>query len=341
MNRPIDRRDAIKALVAPIALAAFASRSSAQNPPPADPDATRYPVFVEDPAVKGEVACVGSSSVGLLLKLMGDELRKEQPGITLALRSAGSGTAAEALAVGESILAPMSRAMRPAEIERIQQRRKGTVDFVDIALDAIAIGVHRSNPIERLSLRDLDRIFGRERRRGGVPALTWSDLGVAGDFGKRRITLHGMGSNSGSNGLVQDVVLQGGAFRTAVVEEPVSSSVVQAVATDEAAIGYYSEAFDSARVRRLPIEALDGSGYLAPEARHIRSGRYPLTRAMRIYFVREAVALSASARKVLEFALSEDGQEIVGRLHMTQIDPESARAATARVMALRAKASAE
>jgi len=109
--------------------------------------------------------------------------------------------------------------------------------------------------------------------------------------------------------------------------------VVQAIATDEAAIGYYSEAFDSVRVRELAVEAVDGSGYHLPEERHIRAGRYPLSRAMRIYFVREAVAASPAARKVLEFALSEDGQEIVRRLHMIQVGADAAQAAFARVRA--------
>jgi phosphate transport system substrate-binding protein len=332
-SSPIARRDALKAIALPIAAAAFSTRAWPQSAPSGDVDATRYPVFTEEPAITGAVPCVGSSAVGLLLKVMGDELAKEQPRLELALNAAGSGTAAAALAAGESLLAPMSRTMRPAEIEEVQKRRKGTVDFVDIALDAIAVGVHKANPMTRISLRDLDRIFGRERRRGGAPVLNWSDLGVGGTIGGKRIALHGMGPNSGSNGLVQDIVLQGGPFRTAVVEEPVSSSVVQAIATDEAGIGYYSEAFDSVRVRELAIEAIDGSGYHLPQEAAIRSGRYPLSRAMRIYFVREAIAASAPARKVLEFALSEDGQEIVRRLHMIQIGPDAARAAFARVRA--------
>ena len=341
-NGRITRRTALGAIAAPVAFAAFGSRVLAQAAPTATPpvvppmavDATAYSVFMEDPSIEGRVKCVGSSAVGLLLEKMRVEFSEDQPRIDISVVSSGSGTAAAALASGEAMLAPMSRAMRASEIEEVEKRRKGKVDFIDFALDAIAVSVHFRNPTTRMTMRDLDRVFGRERRRGGAPAARWSDLGVSGDLGAKTIALHGMGPQSGSNGLVQEVVLQGGPFRTAVIEEPVSSSVVQAVATDEAAIGYSSVAFESERVRRLSIEAIDGSGFVEPTPEHIRSGRYPLCRAMRIYFVREAVAKSPAARKVLEFAVSEDGQQVVEQLLMMRVPAENANRSFERLTAL-------
>lgn len=329
------RRTALGAIAAPLAFTVLSRGSPAQSTPPADVDATAYGVFAEEPAVAGRVKCVGSSAVGLLLEKMRADFNDDQPLIEISVVSSGSGTAAAALASGEAMLAPMSRPMRASEIEEVEKRRKGKVEFIDFALDAIAVSVHSVNPTTRLSLRDLDRIFGRERRRGGAPATRWSDLGVTGALATKTISLHGMGPQSGSHGLVQEVVLQGGPFRTAVIEEPVSSSVVQAVATDEAAIGYCSVAFESERVRRLAVEAADGSGFVEPRPEHIRSGRYPLCRSMRIYFVREAVAASPAARKVLEFAVSEDGQQIVEQLLMMRVPSDNANRSFERLSALK------
>lgn len=294
--------------------------------PPADVDATPYPNYIEEPAVRGTVRCVGSSAVGLLINAIRPGFTESQPDIAVEMISSGSSSGPKALADGTCDLAPMSRDMRASEIEAVEKARGDTVDAIDIAVDAIAIGVHVKNPLTRITLRDLDRVFGRERRRGGAPAVKWSDLGVTdAPIADRSITLFGMGAGTGSNGIVQEIVLQGGPFRTSVNEEPVSSSVVQAVATDASAIGYCSVLFESVRVRNLEIESLDGSGFVAPTDAHIRAGRYPLARTLRLYYLRGALAKSPAVRKFLQFLVSQDGQEAIEDMRQKTLTPASAR----------------
>lgn len=257
-TQDITRRSAIAAIGAPFAALALARLARAQDAAkaeqPADVDATPFPSFIEEGALAGTVRCVGSSSVGLLLNALRPGFRESQERIEIEVISSGSASGPKALASREALLAPMSRPMKPDEIKAIESARKGTVDFIDIAIDAIGICVNARNPMTRVTLRDLDRIFGRERRRGGAAAVKWSDVGVTGSsISDRTIALFGMGPGSGSNGLVQDVVLQGGAFRTSVNEEPVSSSVVQAVATDPQAIGYCSVLFESSQIGRAHV----------------------------------------------------------------------------------------
>ena len=317
-----------------------AATSTVESPPAAtgtaepqkDVDASPYPRFIENPSFKGTVRCVGSSSVGLLLNSVRAGFREAQSDIDLVVESSGSGAAPKALAAGTADLAPMSRAMRPAEIEEIEKARGLKVEYVDIAVDAIAICVNRANPITRISLRDLDRVFGRERRRGGGPAVVWGDVGVRDtSLSSRKIELFGMGPGTGSNGIVSEIVLQGGPFRTSVNEEPVASSVVQAIATDPLAIGYCSAYFEAARVRQLEIEALDGSGFVAPTEEAIRSGRYPLARSMRIYFVNDPKRTNEPALQFLRFLVSEDGQDIIGGLGQKVLAPEQAHAQHAKL----------
>ena len=332
MNQPFDRdrRDAMQMLAMPVLFGALSRISVAQDAPAAprvDADATPYPSFIEDPALRGTVRCVGSSSVGILLNAIRPGFRESQSQIEIEVISSGSANGPRALAAGECLLAPMSRPMSKSEIEQVAKARKGTVDWIDIAIDAIAVCVNVKNPLARISPKDLDRVFGRERRRGGPPVSKWADIGVTGaPIADRTITLFGMGPSSGSHGLVQDVILQGGPFRTSVNEELVSSSVVQAIATDPEAIGYCSVIFESSRVRRLEIEMLDGSGFAAPTDEGIRSGRYPLSRALRLYYVREDVARSPAARKFLQFIVSQDGQEIIEDLGQKTLAAKDARA---------------
>jgi phosphate transport system substrate-binding protein len=333
-RRRVDRsrRDALAMIGAPLALAALARLAKAQDAPPVDVDATPFPSYIEEPAIKGTVRCVGSSAVGLLINAIRPGFTQSQPDIAVEMISSGSGSGPRALAEGACDLAPMSRDMRPAEIESIEKARGDTVDSIAIAIDAIAIGVNTRNPITRISLNDLDRVFGRERRRGGAPAVKWSDLGVAGvPIADRTITLFGMGSGTGSNGIVAEIVLQGGPFRTSVNEEPVSSSVVQAIATDASAIGYCSVLFESVRVRNLEVEALDGSGFVAPTDASIRAGRYPLARTLRLYYLRGSLVRSPATRKFLQFMVSQDGQEAIGDMRQKTLLPKDARAMFAKL----------
>lgn len=316
-----------------------ASQDAPAKPADIDVDAVAqpYPAYAEEPSVKGTVRCVGSSAVGLVLNAIRPGFRESQPEITVEMISSGSSSGPAALASGASDLAPMSRAMRRSEIEAIEKSRKGTVDWIDIAIDAIAICVHVKNPLTRISLVDLDRVFGRERRRGGAPAVKWSDVGVRdAALADRQITLFGMGAGTGSNGIVQEVVLMGGPFRTTVNEEPVSSSIVQAVATDPQSIGYSSVLFESVRVRKLEIECVDAEGrgtgtFAAPSDEAIRSARYPLSRALRLYFVREELPKRPATRKFLQFLLSQDGQEIIGDLGQKTLSPKDAHAMHAKL----------
>jgi phosphate transport system substrate-binding protein len=333
----IDRRTAIAALSAPLMAAAVGRLAYAQDattPPAAvlpEDALAPYPEFIEDRGVSGTVTCIGSSAVGLVLNAARPAFRESQPDVSIEVRSSGSSSAPAFLASGESDLAPMSRPMRAAEIESIERARKAPVRFVDIAIDAIAISVHRGNPMSRISLKDLDRVFGRERRRGGAPAVTWGDVGVRDDaWVKQQIVLFGMGPGSGSNGLVQEVVLQGGTYRTAVNEEPVSSSVIQAIAADRLGIGYCSAYYSARRTKQLELESLDGSGYFLPNEENIRSGRYALSRALRLYFVADPKRTSGAAMQFLRFLLSQDGQEVIADLGQFTLSAEQAHAETAK-----------
>jgi phosphate transport system substrate-binding protein len=233
--------------------------------------------------------------------------------------------------------------MKPDERAVIEKARGLPVQSIDIAIDAIAICVNVENPLTQISLRDLDRVFGRERKRGGEPAVRWSDLGVVPPVGSQSIVAVGMGPNSGSNGLVREVVLAGGSYRTTVIEEPVSSGVVQAIAADPAAIGYCSVFFAAerpakagakarpTRIRMLALEALDGSGFVPPYDESIRAGRYPLARSLRIYFVDDPARPNPAARQLLRFLVSEDGQDILGQLGQKTLSPGQAQEMFRRV----------
>ena len=106
------------------------------------------------------------------------------------------------------------------------------------SFDALAIYVHKDNPIKSLSLAQADAIFSKTRKRGAAKdAPTWGDLGLTGDWAARPISLYGRNSASGTYGFFKEHVLQNGDYKDTVKEQPGSASVVQGVTNDMYEIG--------------------------------------------------------------------------------------------------------
>jgi phosphate transport system substrate-binding protein len=109
----------------------------------------------------------------------------------------------------------------------------------------------------------------------------------------------------------RDTVLQGAEYRFNMRLEVVPSSLVQAVGADDAAVGFASVMFATARTRFVPLQAADGS-YLLPSYENILSGKYPLVRPMRIVFHRKPDgSMNPAARQFLRFAVSRHGQRTI------------------------------
>src|SRR5207342_1690839 len=107
------------------------------------------------------------------------------------------------------------------------------------AFDALAVYVHRDNPLDQLTLAQVDAAFSKTRKRGHPKdAAVWGDLGLTGDWKTRPLSLYGRNSASGTYGFFKEHVLKNGDYKDTVKEQPGSSSVVQGVASDKYAMGY-------------------------------------------------------------------------------------------------------
>ena len=110
----------------------------------------------------------------------------------------GSSTAPPALIAGTAQFGPMSRQMRSTEVDQFQQKYGYKPTELRTSYDALAVYVHRDNPIKQLSLAQVEAIFGKSRRRGfRQNVATWGQLGLTGDWANRPIQLYGRNSASG------------------------------------------------------------------------------------------------------------------------------------------------
>jgi phosphate transport system substrate-binding protein len=259
------------------------------------------------PPSRTTVSVVGSSSTANYARALGAAFMRAHPEIEVRVVSKSSSDAPAALEKDASAVGMMSRAMRDKERQAIAQRHKRAPTEVPIAMDAIGIYVFRDNPVASISLEEIERVYGAQPRTGARTA-SWGELGAGGAWSSRAVVPFGFEPGRGAYDVMRELVLGGGKFRAEVAAEPVSTSVVQAVAMEQGAVGYASVYFRTARTRMLPVRGAGGKA-VAPTDEAIAAGEYPLARPLYFYFNAEAAA--APTREFLRFVQSEEGRQAV------------------------------
>jgi len=242
-----------------------------------------------DPALKpyakvtGEVAgslkCVGSDTMNNLVALWAEGFKKYYPSVQEGIEGKGSASAPPALTEGTSTFGPMSRDWKPSEIDAFKEKHGYAPTVVPVAIDMLAVFVHKDNPLKGLTLQEVDAIFSKNRAGGANNEIrTWGDLGLEGEWKDKPISLYGRNATSGTYGYFKEHALFKGDFKPTVKEQPGSSAVVQAVASDKYGIGYSGIGYVTADVRAVPLAAKPGGMPVPTEPRFAYSGDYPLSR---------------------------------------------------------------
>lgn len=292
---------------------------------PAGPALTGFPEYIKSGDISGNLRFVGSSTVAQLVDLWSSALSVHQPGLLTDVSSPGSGAALSALLSGSADIAPMSRPMNAAELKQFKDKFGYDITRVVVAVDALAVFVHKDNPVESLTLTQLDSIFSASRKRGGPPASTWGQVGLTGEWGARPIRVFGFGETAGGYALFKDLVLDGGEYVSSLKVEPGSSSIVNAVGAYKEGVGFSSQFFKTTRTRMVPIVGADGVAH-TPDEQSCLSGEYPLARRLFLYVNKKpGQPLPDKSLEFISFALSRQGQESVVAQSMFAITPELAR----------------
>ncbi|MBY5921948.1 PstS family phosphate ABC transporter substrate-binding protein [Ferrimonas balearica] len=288
-----------------LTLAGLFSASSAAAIDPALAD------YQKTSGVAGNLSSVGSDTLANMMTLWAEEFRKQYPNINPQIQAAGSSTAPPALTEGTSQFGPMSRKMKPNEEEAFIKRYGYKPTPIRVAIDALAVFAHKDNPIEGLTIEQLDGIFSSTLRCGGSPVSRWGDLGLSGSWANRDIQLYGRNSVSGTYGYFKKKALCKGDFKPSVNEQPGSASVVQSVSTSLNAIGYSGIGYKTAGVRAVPL-AKSGSEFVEATAANAASGQYPLSRYLYVYVNKHPNRpLDPMVAEFIKFMLSRQGQEVV------------------------------
>jgi phosphate transport system substrate-binding protein len=204
----------------------------------------------------------------------------------------------------------MSRDWKPSEIDTFKEKHGYPPTVVPTAIDMLAVFVHKDNPLQELTLQQVDAIFSKNRNGGSTADIrTWGDLGLDGEWKDKPISLYGRNASSGTYGYFKEHALFKGDFKPTVKEQPGSSSVVQAVASDMFAIGYSGVGYKTADVRAVPLAAKPGGKAVAVEPQFAYSGEYPLARFLYMSVNHKpGTQLDPLRREFLRYILSADGQ---------------------------------
>lgn len=220
----------------------------------------------------------------------------------------------------------VSRELKPTDISSFQEKFGYGPTSVPISggsyrhfgfLDSMAFIVHKDNPLEKLSFRQLDALMSTTRHRGGAVVRTWGDLGVTDPAWRgREIKVYGIKPWNGFEEFIRQRVLSLGAkrgeWREDIHMDPVVFPVARRVAADKDALGYTGLSVVDSAVKIIPVGVEDGGPFLAPSYENVADASYPLSRLVFLNTNRKpSDKLDPALDEFLRFILSREGQAVV------------------------------
>jgi phosphate transport system substrate-binding protein len=269
--------------------------------------------YQKTPGVSGNINSVGSDTMNNMMTLWAEAFLKMYPNVKVQVEGKGSSTAPPALIAGSSQFGPMSRTMRATEIDQFEAKYGYKPTQLRTSYDALAVYVNKDNPLDKLTLAQVDAAFSKTRRRGFKQNVTtWGQLGLTGDWANRPISLYGRNSASGTYGFFKEHTLGNGDYKDSVKEQPGSASVVQGVTEDRFGMGYSGIGYKTSGVKAVALAAKDGDTFSSGSYDDVTSGKYPLNRFLYIYINRApGKPLDPLVKEYCKFIFSKEGQEVV------------------------------
>lgn len=291
-----------------------------------DPALERYSPAAQ---VSGGFKVQGSDTMHSLMRRLVLDFQARQPKISIDLKSGGSAKSiaefleppqpgrivAKEERAKQVLLVSSSRELFDAEVRKFASQRGYEPLAIPIAVDAVALYVHKDNPLKGLTLDQVDAVFSTAHHRGHKQDIaTWGDLGLGNGWEKAPIQLYGRDRKSGTRAFFQEHVLAGGDFKTNLKEEPGAASVILALSRDQLGIGYSGIGLQASSVRIVPLAEIEGMPLIMPSASTVADQTYPLRRLLYLYVDKApGASLSPAVQEFLTFVKSREGQEAVVR----------------------------
>jgi phosphate transport system substrate-binding protein len=269
--------------------------------------------YKKESGVAGNLSSVGSDTLANLMTLWAESFKRYYPNVNIQIQAAGSSTAPPALTEATANIGPMSRKMKDKELDAFEKKYGYKPTAIPVAIDALAVYVNKDNPIEGMTIAQVDAIMSSTRKCGyPTDIATWGDAGLIESWANKSIQLYGRNSVSGTYGYFKKKALCKGDFKNNVNEQPGSASVVQSVSTSLNGIGYSGIGYKTSGVKALALTKKEGSPFIAATAENALTGKYPLARFLYVYVNKKPnQPLAPLEREFIKMVLSKEGQQIV------------------------------
>jgi phosphate transport system substrate-binding protein len=292
-------------------------------------DSPALPDYRAQAQVTGAIRTWGHGSrkkdfIGSLVKSWETGFRKHQPGIAFDTSLLGASSAIGGLYTGAADIALMERGLSAIEKDACEQVfgrdpvevavATGSLDVPDHA-PALAIFVHRDNPLAKLTLAEVDAIFGADHRRGPDNIRTWGELGVGGEWADKAINAYVPGIAQEPSQYFQQAVMGGSQKWTGNLREfGDGRQVLDALAKDRYGIALATLVDRGTHVKPLALAMTHTSPYYSPARETVALRQYPLTRTVSVFVNRApGEPLELKVREYLRYLLSKQGQEDIAR----------------------------
>jgi phosphate transport system substrate-binding protein len=305
--------------------------------------AAELPDYRPEQKVSGLIRTWGNPHMGGLLQRWQEGFRREHPGVVFSDNLQSTGMAIAGLSEWTADLAMMGRQIYTFEYYGIYRRSlllpveievaTGSVDVPGKSF-ALSVFVHRNNPLSRLTLAQLDGIFGAQRE-GGWQGMkweravargpeknirTWGQLGLTGEWANKPIHLYGPpGLYPGGCSFFQRRVFGGAdTWAEGLMEYADRREMMAALSRDPYGIAYTGLCYRTPQTKVLALAETPTGPYLLPNRETVATRAYPLSRSVYLYFPPDTPGgepanpkVDPKLREFLRYILSRQGQAAV------------------------------
>ena len=265
--------------------------------------ASTMPVLAQDTdlsTLSGEIVSDGSSTVGPLTQAVAEEFNAQAPNVQISVDISGTGGGFERFCAGETDVQNASRAIEEDEIASCAENGVDWYEF-EVAYDGLTIVTNPENTwLTCITTDQLKQLWQKES-----PANTWADLNP--DYPADTINLYGPGTDSGTFDFFVETILGEDEIREDFTPSEDDNVLVEGVAGDVNALGYFGLAYYEANQDSLNALAVDnGDGNcVTPSAETVQDGTYaPLSRPLYVYVTAESLQ-RPEVQEFVRFYLSE------------------------------------
>jgi phosphate transport system substrate-binding protein len=253
---------------------------------------------------KSTIRVEGSDTMVNIAQAWAEKYDKSHPNNSVQVLGGGSGVGIASLIEGNCDMANSSRKMKASEIKKAEAKLGTTPIEHIVGFDALAIYVHKNNPIESISIEELAEIYG-----DGGNLTKWSQLGVKIPSGTDEITWVNRQSSSGTFVYFREVILgEKRDYKMGSMNQNGSKDMISLIASTPGAIGYSGMGYATDQVKVLKVSRKKGEPGVVPSVEDVHNNTYPITRPLQIYTAGEPKGI---IKEYMDWIKSKDGQQVV------------------------------